>query len=333
MRRNSKPDPKAVRETFSYLPDSGRLVRIKNKTAGTIGRMVGHIEGGVRPYRRIPFCNSGVPASWMVWAWHRGEFPGEPLIHLNGDTLDDRIENLAKRSSLRRPVQVAMALVPDEQPETMLGDLQGALNTGIYQITNIKNGRKYVGSAVNISKRWREHLRQLEDGKHHSRFMQRCWNKHGGECFVFRVILCCNVESLIWYEQRALDALRPEYNSAPKAGSQLGYKHSAESRKKMSASRPKDFSPMTGKRHSEETKRRISKAKKGVKLGAYSRERVSKASAAMRATKSVMNEDKVRLVRALRRDGSTYLQIANQVGCSWYVVSDIIQGRTFKWVT
>lgn len=163
--------------------------------------------------------------------------------------------------------------------------------------------------------------------------MQRCWDKHGGEFFVFRVLICCSVENLLWYEQRALDALRPEYNSAPKAGSQLGYKHSAESRKKMSASRPKDFAPFAGKSHCAETRRKISEAKAGVKLGAYSRERASKASAAMRAAKSVMNEDKVRLVRALRRDDFTYLQIANQVGCSWYVVSDIIQGRTFKWVT
>lgn len=332
MRVDRKGDPSRVRETFDYQPDSGRLVRIRNKTAGKIGRVVGHVEGEERKYRRIPYGNASIQASWMVWAWHKGEFPSENLAHLNGDRLDDRIENLALKSSLRRPVQVAMYLAPSDQPETMLGDLPPHLNTGIYQITNINNGRCYVGSAVNVSKRWREHLRQLEQGVHHSKFMQRCWNKHGGECFVFRVIVACRTEDLIWYEQRAIDALKPDYNSAPMAGSQLGYKHSHETRKRMSASRAKDFSPFTGKQHTEETRRKISEKKKGVKHGKYSPERAEKAAEAMRSSKNAISADEARQIRSLSASGKPHKEVAAIVGRSYSAVADVVQRRTYKWV-
>ena len=36
------------------------------------------------------------------------------------------------------------------------------MNTGIYIILNNKNCKKYIGSAVNIEKRWREHKNVLQ---------------------------------------------------------------------------------------------------------------------------------------------------------------------------
>lgn len=336
MSKRAKVKAEDVRRFFDYDSERGRLIRIRNITAGRIGRTVGHINrgsGGKNTYLSVCFGDCNWQNSWLVWAWHNGEFPPDQIIHKNGNTLDDRIENLALYRDMRRPVQVANSLPAGEQPETMFGDLPEDLNTGIYEIRNIKNGRRYVGSAVNVSKRWREHLRQLETGKHHSRFMQRCWNKNGGENFIFRVLKACEVGDLIAEEQEAIDAIKPEYNSVPTAGSQLGYRHTEETRKKMSKSRPKDFSPMTGKCHSEETKEKIRRAKKGVKHGPYGRARVEKAAAAMRKTKSQMTEDKVRLVRSLREQGRTYKSIADQVGCTWHVVHDIIRGRTFSWVT
>jgi group I intron endonuclease len=233
---------------------------------------------------------------------------------------------------MRRPVQVSQEVSAEDQPETMLGDLPEHLNTGIYEIRNIKNGRRYIGSAVNVSKRWRQHLRQLETGRHHSQFMQRCWNKNGAENFIFRVVLSCEAEDLIESEQRLIDEIKPEYNCSPTASSMLGYRHREESKKKMSKARAGKSSAMAGRNHSDAAKLKISKSKTGTKYGAYSRDRVEKTAAAMRKAKSSMTEDKVRLVRELRRQGKTYTRIADQIGCTWYVVADIIQGRTFSWV-
>lgn len=48
---------------------------------------------------------------------------------------------------------------------------------GVYKIENIHTGKMYVGSSVNIEKRWKEHMRMLESGTHHSTKLQRVWNK------------------------------------------------------------------------------------------------------------------------------------------------------------
>lgn len=273
-----------VREYLDYIPETGRLIRVKRRTSGKLGVPIGRVNIGSSggEYRRAYFKNRAFQTAHLVWAWHHGAWPESTLVRKNGDTLDDRIENLVQSKDLRRPVSVAPLLSPEDQPETMLGDLPENLNTGIYEILNVKNGRRYIGSAVNVSKRWREHLRQLEDGKHHSRFMQRCWNKNGSDCFVFRVVLSCEKENLLMYEQAFLDFHEPEYNSAKVAGSQLGFRHSEESRAKMSASRPKGFSPMRGKTHSDATKLKISQNRKGKGGTGWTEERKRKISEALK---------------------------------------------------
>lgn len=336
MKEKHAIDPKSVREFFEYKPDTGRLVRIKNKTSGKIGSVIGYEQvnsSGKQSYRRAHFGRQW-QTSWLVWAWHTGTFPDGGLVHKNGNTLDDRIENLAKIKDLRRPVRVDHNLPSENQPNTMLGDLPGHLNTGIYEIRNIKNGRQYIGSAVNVSKRWREHLRQLEEGRHHSRFMQRCWNKNGGENFIFRVIISCSVDNLIMYEQRAIDAIRPHYNSNKTAGSMLGHKHSEETRAKMRSSRPKNFSPMTGKKHTDETRRKISEAKMGKK---QSPDAVRRRAETLRKLKGKQNakkftEDQVRHIRNRCANGEKNVTLAREYGVSDSVICEIKKRRAYRWV-
>lgn len=154
------------------------------------------------------------------------------------------------------------------------------MDTGVYMIENIANGRRYVGSAVSLKKRWREHRRQLTDGRHHSRFLQRAWNKYGPLFFRFQVVAYCDRDNLLFYEQRLIDGLKPDYNTSPTAGSQLGYRHTDETRKKMSQSRAKDFSPMKGRKHTEESKRKISQNRKGKGNSGWTDERRRKISEA-----------------------------------------------------
>lgn len=166
--------------------------------------------------------------------------------------------------------------------------------SGIYQITHSASGRNYVGSAVNLNKRLKEHVRQLNEGCHHSKFMQRVFKKHGADSLSFKILLFCDKKNLIFFEQRAIDTIKPEFNSVPTVGSMLGYKHTPESRRKMSASRPKDFSPMTGKSHTEETKRKISKNRKGKGGTGWTDERRRKISDAMKGR--VITEDQRRKI-------------------------------------
>ena len=107
-------------------------------------------------------------------------------------------------------------------------------NTGIYEIVNTGNGRRYVGSAVNFIRRFNVHRSQLRHNKHHNVRIQRDWDKLGPSAFEFRQLLVCEKKDLILYEQILIDATQPEYNLAPIAGSNLGVKYSAATCEKAS---------------------------------------------------------------------------------------------------
>lgn len=211
--------------------------------------------------------------------------------------------------------------------------LKAKPHTGIYAIVNKVNGRMYIGSAMRFNKRWKEHMRGLESGKHHSRFLSRCWAKHGADNFEFKILLYCSAENLLMYEQAFLDFYNPIYNTAKIAGSQIGYKHTEETRARMSASRPKDFSPMTGKKHSEETKSKISASRTGKGGGPRTPERLEKIRKAMSATIGAMTEEDVMALRAMYSNGVKVAKIARALGRSYYAVWDAAKGRTYRWIT
>ncbi|SRR6266852_3028017 len=106
--------------------------------------------------------------------------------------------------------------------------------SGIYCILNIKTNKAYIGSAVNISKRWILHLHQLRKNKHYNKYLQNSWNKYGEENFKFEILEYCNKEELLTKEQFWIDWLSPKYNRALIAGSRLGVKLSDGTKLKLS---------------------------------------------------------------------------------------------------
>lgn len=60
--------------------------------------------------------------------------------------------------------------------------------SGIYAIENIYNNKLYVGSSINIEKRWNRHRKDLVKNRHHNIFMQRSYLKYGDDCFVYFVL-------------------------------------------------------------------------------------------------------------------------------------------------
>lgn len=131
--------------------------------------------------------------------------------------------------------------------------------SGIYAIVNLRNGKRYIGSAVNLSARWRDHKHRLQRNKHHSVVLQRAWHAYGAEAFAFWVMQICPVDHLIALEQTSIEREKPEYNICLKAGSSRGRVHSPEARAKMAAAR-------LGSKHSAETKAKMSLTRLGRKL-------------------------------------------------------------------
>lgn len=163
------------------------------------------------------------------------------------------------------------------------------MNTGIYQITNLQNGKCYVGSAASFTKRWKEHVRQLSNGNHHSTVMQRAWNKYGEAAFEFKKLLVCAKADLIWYEQRAIDFLKPAYNICKVAGSVLGYRHTDEA-KTAAAERARGNTNRRGRKEPQEVCDRISAGRKGKGIGrvfdAETREKIAAAQRGRRLTEA-----------------------------------------------
>lgn len=142
--------------------------------------------------------------------------------------------------------------------------------SGIYQITNVTNGKCYIGSAIDIETRLTAHQNLLKNNKHHCIHLQHSYNKHGPDAFKYTILLCCSKKQLIQQEQKAIDIYKPEYNVCQVAGSSLGCKHTEETKRKISLS---NLGKRLGCNHTKETKAKMSKAKKGRK---YSEETKNK---------------------------------------------------------
>lgn len=68
---------------------------------------------------------------------------------------------------------------------------------GIYKITNLINGKIYIGQSVDINKRWRQHKRNSRiKGREYDKYLYKAFRKYGLENFSFEVIEECSRELL-----------------------------------------------------------------------------------------------------------------------------------------
>jgi group I intron endonuclease len=108
--------------------------------------------------------------------------------------------------------------------------------SGIYKIINLTDKKIYIGSTINLHKRFIEHFNSLRNNKHHNQKLQRSVNKYSINNFVFETIEECIVNKLQEREQYYMDLLKPYYNILKIARSSRGYRHSPkvvnESRKR-----------------------------------------------------------------------------------------------------
>jgi group I intron endonuclease len=58
----------------------------------------------------------------------------------------------------------------------------------IYKITNMANGKYYIGSAESFARREWQHKYDLRRGVHKNPRLQAAWNKYGADVFVFEVV-------------------------------------------------------------------------------------------------------------------------------------------------
>lgn len=163
----------------------------------------------------------------------------------------------------------------------------------IYKIINVKNGKFYIGSAVNFTKRKAKHKWRLNRGDHSNKHLQAAWDKYGAKSFVFAVLHeVPPEEDLLEAENRYLHEHVGKdycYNIAKDATAFGLGKHG-------------ELNPMFGKHftHTEEAKAKIAAAGKGRKRSA---EAIAKTAAALRG-RAMPTETREKISNTLKGEGN-----------------------------
>jgi len=152
---------------------------------------------------------------------------------------------------------------------------------GVYSIKSLTTNRVYVGQSLRMTRRWKEHIRKLNNGCGPPK-LQKDWDLYGGADFKFSVLEIVEDSTQLspreQYYIDFLDSFQNGYNTLPKSGTFKGYVPNKEAREKLrlagikrvqerpdlhrkmvDAARDKNI----GVSFSEEHKKKISNAHKG----------------------------------------------------------------------
>lgn len=116
------------------------------------------------------------------------------------------------------------------------------MNSGIYTIENLVNGKLYIGYTTNFGERWEKgHKVTLKRGRHVNIHLQRAWYEYGEENFKFDILEECEEQFLhsqehYWTTLLNVHNRQYGYNILPTHPYGI-VRHSEETNKKMSAQR------------------------------------------------------------------------------------------------
>jgi len=132
------------------------------------------------------------------------------------------------------------------------------MKLGIYKITNLKNGKFYIGSSKDVDRRWWEHINELNKNTHVNKKLQNAWNFYGKDNFKFEIIEEVNDDKiLLEREQYYLDTFQPYrnnigYNIALNSSGGDNFTHNPNKeniRQQLSEMYSGENNPMFGKKH------------------------------------------------------------------------------------
>lgn len=136
---------------------------------------------------------------------------------------------------------------------------------GIYKITNLINGKVYIGQSDRLNERKREHFYRLERQTHSNEHLQRAFIKYGKDNFKFEILEQTNMldeRELYWLNEHGGLNSDKTYNlKDPKTKEWSDYIRIKQSRIMTS-----ENNPNYGNKWTQEQKLKLSKERKGITL-------------------------------------------------------------------
>ena len=131
---------------------------------------------------------------------------------------------------------------------------------GIYCIKNTANGKVYIGQSICVETQLAGHFSELRNRHHYNTHLQAAFNKYGEPCFEKRLLEETQAELLdirerTWIAQYGSDNSQQGYNK--ESGGSGGKRHSDETKRKMSIA-------ASGRVLSSETREKIGAAHRGM---------------------------------------------------------------------
>ena len=211
------------------------------------------------------------------------------------------------------------------------------MDSGVYEITNLITGMRYVGSSLHLADRLYKHRNMLTNNYHDNIHLQRSWNKHSCENFRFSIIEHC--ENYKEREQALFDEYIKEgkwkthlYNISkdathPTAGQKLSEAHKIAIGNGV---RGKD-NGMYGRKRTDAVKKAVSDANTGkVRTKAF-RANLSKKNKGSNNPNAKLTESDVLEIRARFREGGiSRKELAKDYPVGVLSISSIIAYRTWK---
>lgn len=192
---------------------------------------------------------------------------------------------------------------------------------GIYSIVNHLTGDVYIGqTSQEFLKRFFHHDWKLRDGSHDNAHLQRAFNLYGEQYFSFIPLKVLdrddNSKNLDELEIKYISIMREMnhcYNILDGGNTSKRGLHLTEEHKR--AIGEKNRINMLGRKHSEETKKKMSKAHKGKHQN---------------RTDYRMNAEQVVAAKQLLISGMTASDVAKQIGVDYKAINALIANNTWS---
>jgi len=198
------------------------------------------------------------------------------------------------------------------------------MGCGIYGIMNTKNNKVYIGKSTNTVERFIRHRSLLKNKKHYNQHLQHSYDFHGIETFEFKILEECSQKDLTIKEQQWVD----------KYGKDKLYNHVLDVVKLAGPS-----NPFYGRKHTEETKRKLSVQRIGTMLGKDNPNYGNKQPLIVRLKMTQNNahtklkEEQVKEIVQRLRNGEKHKDIANLFSINRTVVTRIANGTRWTNIT